>query len=150
MFAVAGVDAPKAHSEYSQRETEVINGPQQGYFGTTSLWVQTYSVYAEREATVKRSEKTVAFDVTPIKTTAKTGVFNLTPFLAMQKPNSIGKASLYKGFDTKAEVDQFTENFSGVHTALKYNGYVYTLDVDKSFICEIFNNGPVKWLLQGG
>lgn len=150
MFGAAGVDSNSGHSEYSQRETEVINGPQQGYFGTTSLWVQTYSVYAEREATVKRSEKTVAFDVTPIKTTAKTGVFNLTPFLAMQSVNGIGKASLYKGFDTKAEVDQFTENFSGVHTALKYNGYVYTLDVDKSFICEIFNNGPVKWLLQGG
>lgn len=150
MFSAAGVDSNVGHSEYSQRETEVINGPQLGYFGTTSMWVQTYSVYAEREATVKRSEKTVAFDVTPIKTTAKTGVFNLTPFLAMQSVNGIGKASLYKGFDTKAEVDQFTENFSGVHTALKYNGYVYTLDVDKSFICEIFNNGPVKWLLQGG
>lgn len=138
------------HSEYSQRETLVINGPQQGYFSTSGIWMQSYSAYSPAMQPVKRSEKTAPFNVTPIKTTALNGVYNLKPFLDMQSVNSIGPASLYKGFDTKADVDAFTENFTGVHTALKYNGYVYTLDVDKSFVCEIFNNGPIKWLLQGG
>jgi hypothetical protein len=150
LFGADGVDANSGHSEYTERETLAINGPQQGYFGTTSLWMQNYSAYAERSPTIKRSEKTALFDVTPIKTTAQNGVYNLKPFLDMQSVNQIGPASLYKGFDSLSDIEAFTENFAGVHIGMKYNGYVYTLDVDKSFICEIFNNGPVKWLLQGG
>jgi hypothetical protein len=47
-------------------------------------------------------------------------------------------------------ITDYTSQYSGVTTLQMYNGYVYNLAVDKTFICEIYYNGPISGLIQGG
>lgn len=148
-FELAPALADSGHSEYTERETLHLQTGETGYFERFSLWMTNGYGSFGKDAE-KTSANSSTFEMEQEKAAANYGVYGLTPFLDMQSVNGVGAASLYKGFDSLADIQQFTENFADVTISMKYNGYVYTLAVDKSFVCEIFSNAPVKWLLQGG
>ena len=74
----------------------------------------------------------------------------LTPYRVAEAVNGVGKASLYMGFDTRQAALDYTSSYSDVTIKTQFNGFAYNVAVDKSFVCEIYFNGPVGWLLQGG
>lgn len=86
----------------------------------------------------------------PVRTSHNISSHKLAPLYASQLDNKPGKASLYNGFNTLQEANDFTANFYEVNVVPKFNGYVYTIAVDKSFVCEVYYNGPVSGLMQGG
>ena len=98
--------------------------------------------------------KTSVLSATDSKVWARTShnisSHKLAPLYASQLDNKPGKASLYNGFDTLQAANDFTSNFYEVNVIPKFNGYVYTIAVDKSFVCEVYYNGPVSGLMQGG
>lgn len=89
--------------------------------------------------------------IAPMFTKAQNGKATLFPTAAPKElVNALSRASTYMGFDTQQAALDFTENFADVVIKAKYNGYVYTLKVDQTFMCEIYSNMPVKGLIQGG
>lgn len=89
-------------------------------------------------------------DLSPLYTTNNIQKVDFTSYRYAQSENGRGKASLYLGFDSISEANTFTQNFSDVVVTPKFNGFTYTVGVDKTFVCEIYFNGPVSGLIQGG
>jgi len=120
-----------------------------GYFDTASLFMQSGSAmsgydWLRATSAIGKVEFNVVF------TSNKMEKVDFIPYRYAQSENGRGKASLYMGFDTTNEATEFTQNFSDVKISPQYNGFTYTVGVDKTFVCEIYFNGPVSGLIQGG
>jgi len=140
-----------AHSEVYGAKVVNYGARDNGYFSTYGI------VHSIGTATFKTSVVYAAAHMekgnsafVPIKTIHHSTSLNLTPYRYVQSTNGTGAASLNMGFDTKQSALDFTQNFYGVTTFSAYNGFVYNLEVDKSFVCEIYYNGPISGLMQGG
>ena len=131
-------------------EGEAQHAPTLGYHTRAGGFKTTIGISTFQVNGIKRTQRRVLADIAAIFTTAKRVTVPLTPYRYEQTPNRIGKASLYKGFDTLSEIQAYTDTYSDVIISTKYNGYVYNLSVDQTFVCEIYFNGPVKWFMQGG
>jgi hypothetical protein len=102
------------------------------------------------QSVVKTSVNSGTVDRLVIHSRQYSALVNWPAYRPAEAINGRGKASLYMGFDTLQDVQDYTEQYAGVTTLAAYNGYVYNLAVDKSFVCEIYYNGPVSGLIKGG
>lgn len=158
LFAKAGfatvdvfAELTKAHPELVNRGTFKEGAHDVGYFSAYgivhSVGIELFEISAIK--TVAGFADVGAVN-TPLKTSINSAPVNLTPYRYVQSLNGRGKASLYMGFDTVQDALDYTANLYGVTTFAQYNGFVYNLEIDKSFVCEVYFNGPVSGLIQGG
>jgi hypothetical protein len=138
-----------AHPHLADRTVEQGANHNQGYFETSPI-MHKVGFGNFDQTVVKSSVNSGAVDRIVIHTQHYLARANLTAYRPAEAISGRGKASLYMGFDTLQDVQDYTEQYSGVTTLAAYNGYVYNLAVDKSFVCEIYFNGPVSGLIQGG
>jgi len=138
------------HTELVGKTAEVHSAHEFHNFRTTPIYAGAVGVSTYQTGIVKRVEKVVQVQINWVRVKAQMGVYKNTPYRPAQIATGRGKASLYMGFDTTADAKDFTANYSGVKILQKFNGYVYNLDVDKTFVCEIYYNGPISGLIQGG
>lgn len=87
-----------------------------------------------------------------INTRASSTLVNLTVYRHEQHQPLVNSASTYMGFDTEAQMRAYTsaEGFYGVVKINAINGVIYNLDVDRTFVCEIYTNDPIAGLIHGG
>uniref|UniRef100_A0AB39CDV5 F5/8 type C domain-containing protein n=1 Tax=Pseudomonas phage HRDY3 TaxID=3236930 RepID=A0AB39CDV5_9VIRU len=138
------------HSEFVDRDT-YKEGAHDFHNFSSSAFIQKIGISEFEMYANKRVESVqLSTPVTWVRAIAEMGVARLTPFIAAQSVNGRGAASLYMGFDTLQDVTDYTSQYAGVTTLQMYNGYVYNLAVDKTFVCEIYYNGPISGLIQGG
>jgi hypothetical protein len=153
-FGFANMPLPDkaiAHSELYGVGVEKHGAHDNGYFSTYGITHKIgIATFQSGTAYSGVHSDTASASNTPIKTIHKSSTASLTPYRYAQSANGRGAASLYMGFDTKQDALDFTQNFYGVTTIAMYNGFVYNLDIDKSFVCEIYYNGPISGLIQGG
>jgi len=138
-----------AYSTPFETGTDKSGASELGYFNTESVFMQSGSSAAGYDwlrtiPAIGKVELNVVF------TSNKMEKVDFIPYRYAQSENGRGKASLYMGFDTTIEATEFTQNFSDVKISPQYNGFIYTVGVDKTFVCEIYFNGPVSGLIQGG
>lgn len=138
------------HNEYYTAIGEVVRFS----IGSTSnaVPIKATANYGNFTATSIRNGNNAAFVSANnyIVTKRYTNMHTLTPYRDTQFANGVGKASLYMGFDTKQDALDYTSSYTDVTIQTQFNGFAYNVAVDKSFICEIYFNGPVKWFMQGG
>ena len=150
MFGANGMD--NAKSKISMFEQGSIARKSENFdtFPTTPLWLQRHSSTFQAK-TEKTQHHSSIFYTKPIYTTNNHKLAALYPYLKSElvvKGNA--PALTYMGFNTRQDALDFTENFYGVSVLNAYNGFIYNLDVDRSFICEISYVGPISGLMQGG
>jgi hypothetical protein len=138
-----------AHPHLADRGVERNGEMNQGYFETSPI-MHIVGFGSFEQSVVKSSVNSGTFVQGVIHTRQYSALANLTAYRPAEAISGRDKASLYMGFDTLQDVQDFTEQYSGVTTLAAYNGYVYNLAVDKSFVCEIYFNGPISGLIQGG
>lgn len=148
-FFETGTSSTIAYSTPFEMGTDKSGSAELGYFDTSALFMQSGSSAAGYDwlrttPTIGKVEFNVVF------TSNKMEKVDFIPYRYVQSENGRGKASLYMGFDTTNEATEFTQNFSDVKISPQYNGFTYTVGVDKTFVCEIYFNGPVSGLIQGG
>ena len=149
-FASNAQANPKA--KYGMFEQEAIPRKSENFdtFPTSPIWLQRYSS-TFKTGTEKTQHHSSIFNTKPIYTTNNHKLAALYPYLKSElvvKGNA--PALTYMGFNTRQDALDFTENFYGVSVLNAYNGFIYNLDVDRSFICEISYVGPISGLMQGG
>lgn len=149
-FASNALANPKA--KYGMFEQEAIPRKSENFdtFPTSPIWLQRYSS-TFKTGTEKTQHHSSIFNTKPIYTTNNHKLAALYPYLKSElvvKGNA--PALTYMGFNTRQDALDFTENFYGVSVLNAYNGFIYNLDVDRSFICEISYVGPISGLMQGG
>lgn len=137
------------HTEFVQR-TPVPHGAHEFHNFITTPMVSGIGISKFQQSAIKRVERVTRVQINWVRVKAQMGVWKNTPYRNAQNVNGRGKASLYMGFDTLADVQNYTSNYSDVTTLQMYNGYTYNVGVDKSFICEIYFNGPISGLIRGG
>lgn len=138
-----------AHPHLADRTVERDGGKNLGYFDTSPIMHSVGFAFFE-QSVVKTSVNSEWVERIAVRTIHNLALVNLTAYRPAEAISGRGKASLYMGFDTLQDVQDYTEQYSGVTTLQMYNGYVYNLAVDKSFVCEIYYNGPISGLIQGG
>nr|DAF93756.1 MAG TPA: hypothetical protein [Myoviridae sp. ctshb19] len=138
------------HSEFVQNNPEAHGAHEFHNFSTYPIFAGAPGNALYRTGIIKRIERVVPVQIGWVRVKAQMGVYKNTPYRPAQIATGRGNASLYQGFDTLNDVLDFTANYSGVTTLQKFNGYVYNLDVDKTFVCEVYYNGPISGLMQGG
>ncbi len=138
-----------AHPHLVDRSVERDGGKNLGYFDSSPIMHKVGFGNFE-QSVVKSSVNSGTVERIVIHTQHYLALVNLTAYRPAEAISGRGKASLYMGFDTLQDVQDYTEQFAGVTTLAAYNGFVYNLAVDKSFVCEIYFNGPVSGLIQGG
>lgn len=138
-----------AHPHLVDRSVERDGGKNLGYFDSSPIMHKVGFGNFE-QSVVKSSVNSGTVERIVIHTQHYLALVNLTAYRPAEAISGRGKASLYMGFDTLQDVQDYTEQYAGVTTLAAYNGFVYNLAVDKSFVCEIYFNGPVSGLIQGG
>ena len=138
-----------AHPHLVDRSVERDGGKNLGYFASSPIMHKVGFGNFE-QSVVKSSVNSGTVERIVIHTQHYLALVNLTAYRPAEAISGRGKASLYMGFDTLQDVQDYTEQYAGVTTLAAYNGFVYNLAVDKSFVCEIYFNGPVSGLIQGG
>jgi hypothetical protein len=144
-----GAERAIAHPHLTDRTVERDGGKNLGYFGASPIMHKVGFGHFE-QTVVKSSVNSGTVERIVIHTQHYLALANLTAYRPAEAISGRGAASLYMGFDTLQDVQDYTEQFAGVTTLAAYNGFVYNLEVDKSFVCEIYFNGPVSGLIQGG
>lgn len=146
-----GFEFSKAHPHLSASfENEIRHSPSQGEFAISGVIKLIAAISKVDFLPIKRVERTVPVQLGIVKRVEHVELVDFKPYRHEQNVNGIGPASLYMGFDSLGEVESFTGEFDNVIIETKFNGYVYKLEVDQTFVCAIYFNGPIKWLLQGG
>jgi len=145
-----GNEKSHGHTEFVQRTPEVHGAHDFHNFQSFPVYSGAIGISTYKTGIIKRTEHVERVQISWIRIKAQMGVAQNTPYRPQQATNGRGKASLYQGFDTLSDVLDFTANYDGVTTLQKFNGYVYNLDVDKTFVCEVYYNGPISGLMQGG
>lgn len=138
------------HTEFVQQTPEAHGAHEFYNFSTTPIFAGAPGNATFTTGIIRRVEHAVPVQIGWVRVKAQMGVYKNTPYRPAQIATGRGNASLYQGFDTHNDVLDFTANYSGVTTLQKFNGYVYNLDVDKTFVCEVYYNGPISGLMQGG
>lgn len=138
-----------AHPHLADRSVERDGGKNLGYFASSPIMHKVGFGNFE-QSVVKSSVNSGTVERIVIHTQHYLALVNLTAYRPAEAISGRGAASLYMGFDTLQDVQDYTEQYAGVATLAAYNGFVYNLAVDKSFVCEIYFNGPVSGLIQGG
>lgn len=144
-----GAERAIAHPHLADRSVERDGGKNLGYFGASPI-MHKVGFGSFEQTVVKTSVNSGTVERIVIHTQHYLALVNLTAYRPAEAISGRGAASLYMGFDTLQDVQDYTEQYAGVTTLAAYNGYVYNLEVDKSFVCEIYFNGPVSGLIQGG
>lgn len=137
------------HSEFVSRTPETHGAHDFHNFTSTPITAGV-GISKFQQSVIKRVERVTHVQIDWVRVKAQMGVGKNTPYRPAQAINGRGKASLYMGFDTLADVRDYTSNYSDVTTLQMYNGYAYNVGVDKSFVCEIYFNGPISGLIRGG
>jgi len=150
MFAFTGTEKANAHPELADREVYVHHAHEQGYFTTSPIMHKVGFGTFEKFGIITKVYSSV-FGLGSVHVKQNSAMAPLSAYRPAEAVSGrSNQASLYMGFDSLQDVQDYTEQYSGVTTLQMYNGYVYNLEVDKSFVCEIYFNGPISGLIQGG